>query len=189
VNLITLTVNYPNDTVWLDPEFSLTSLIKPTSEGIDMATTIPGETYLGETLVQPLSEVADVTIYVWPLRCLNTKAGGPTFGVDVGGVEIIRFDPHGPGGHWHARGYDKLGAGNSHIDFPDDVQDSNKQVEWSLNKIREEIPQLLEQAGYPTEAKSVDETLLEKATRAVAEHLKKEGDLRPQAIALGALKE
>ena len=73
-----------------------------------MATTIPGETYLGETLVQPLSETGDVTIYVWPLRCLNTKMGGPTFGIDVGDEEIIRFDPHGPGGHWHALGYDKL---------------------------------------------------------------------------------
>ena len=154
-----------------------------------MATTIPGETYLGETLVQSLSKDADVTIYVWPLRCLNTKMGGPTFGIDVDGVEIIRFDPHGPGGHWHARGYDKLGAGDSHIDFPDDVQESSKQVEWSLNKIREETPQLLEQAGYTTQAGSVDKTLLKSATEAIGEHLKKDGDLRPQAIALGALKE
>jgi len=152
-----------------------------------MATTIPGETYLGETLVQPLSEAGDVTIYVWPLRCLNTKMGGPTFGIDVGDEEIIRFDPHGPGGHWHALGYDKLGAGSSHIDFPDEVQESAKQVEWSLNKIREEAAQLLEQAGYQEQAKSLDGALVEQATQAISEHIQKEGDLRPQAIEMGAL--
>ena len=154
-----------------------------------MATTIPGETYLGETLVQPLSETGDVTIYVWPLRCLNTKMGGPTFGIDVGDEEIIRCDRHGPGGHWHALGYDKLGAGSSHIDFPDEVQESAKQVEWSLNKIREEAAQLLEQAGYQEQAKSLDGALIEQATQAISEHIQKEGDLRPQAIEMGALEE
>ena len=156
-------------------------------EDIKMATTIPGETYLGETLVQSISESGDVTIYLWPLRCLNTKFGGPTFGIDVNGVEIIRFDPHGSGGHWHARGYDKLGAGSSHIDFPDGVEDSEQQVSWSLNHIREETQKLLDQAGYPEEAKSINPQLLNTATSAIDAHLKKEGDLRPQAIALGAL--
>ena len=48
-----------------------------------MATTIAGETYLGEELVSSLSPSGDVTLYLWPMRCLKTKIGGPTFGVDV----------------------------------------------------------------------------------------------------------
>lgn len=153
-----------------------------------MATTIDGETYLGETLVQSLSSSGDITMYFWPLRCLNNKLGGPTFGIDVKDVEVIRFDPHGPGGHWHAKGYDKLGAGGSHIDFPKGVDDIERQLEWSLNHIREETKQLLEEAGYPDEAKSVDSEMLNAATYAIEPHLQRQGDLRRQAIAQGALK-
>ncbi|MCD5399015.1 MAG: hypothetical protein LR120_04660 [Dehalococcoidia bacterium] len=152
-----------------------------------MATTIAGESYLGETLVQSLSPSGDITMYLWPLRCLNNKRGGPTFGIDVRGVEVIRFDPHGPGGHWHDRGYDKLGAGGSHIDFPEGVDDVEKQLVWSLNQIREKTQQLLEEAEYPDEANSIDSEMLNAATVAIEAHLKKEGDLRPQAIAQGAL--
>lgn len=152
-----------------------------------MATTIAGETYLGETLVQSLSPSGDVTMYLWPLRCLNNKRGGATFGIDVNGVEIIRFDPHGPGGHWHEGGYDKLGAGGSHIDYPEGVGDPESQLAWSLNWIREETPRLLSEAGYPDEAKSINSDTLKTATEALASHLNKEGDLRPQAIAQGAL--
>ena len=75
-----------------------------------MASMIDGESYLGRVLIRPISESKDVTMYCWPLRCLKTKMGGPTFGVDVQGVEIIRFDSHGPRGHWHKGGYDKLGS-------------------------------------------------------------------------------
>ena len=82
-----------------------------------------------------------------------------------------------------------MGAGSSHIDFPDEVQESAKQVEWSLNKIREEAAQLLEQAGYQEQAKSLDGALVEKATQAISEHIQKEGDLRPRAIEMGALEE
>ena len=152
-----------------------------------MATTIAGESYLGETLVQSLSPSGDITMYLWPLRCLNNKRGGPTFGIDVRGVEVIRFDTHGPAGHWHDRGYDKLGAGGSHIDFPEGVDDVEKQLVWSLNQVREKIQQLLEEAEYPDEANSIDSEMLNAATVAVDAHLKKEGDLRPQAIAQGAL--
>ena len=152
-----------------------------------MATTIAGESYLGETLVQSLSPSGDVTMYLWPLRFLNNKMGGPTFGIDVRGVEVIRFDPHGPGGHWHDRGYDKLGAGGSHIDFPEGVDDVEKQLVWSLNQVREKTQQLLEEGEYPDEANSIDSEMLKAATVAGDAHLKKEGDLRPQAIAQGAL--
>ncbi|GIT02150.1 MAG: hypothetical protein CM1200mP27_07750 [Chloroflexota bacterium] len=48
-----------------------------------MATMIDGESYLGQVLVRPLSKEGDVTIYLWPVRCLKSKMGGPTFGVDV----------------------------------------------------------------------------------------------------------
>ena len=152
-----------------------------------MATKIDGETYLGETLVQSISTSGDVTMYLWPLRCLNNKTGGPTFGVDVNNVEVIRFDTHGQEGHWHAKGYDKLGLGKSHIDFPEGIDAVEQQLEWSLKHIREEIPHLLEDAGYHEEAKSIDPEMLQIATYALKEHLEKEGDLRPQAIAEGAL--
>ena len=152
-----------------------------------MATKIDGETYLGETLVQSISTSGDVTMYLWPLRCLNNKTGGPTFGVDVNNVEVIRFDTHGQEGHWHAKGYDKLGPGKSHIDFPEGIDAVEQQLEWSLKHIREEIPHLLEDAGYHEEAKLIDPEMLHIATDALKEHLEKEGDLRPQAIAEGAL--
>ena len=125
-----------------------------------MATKIDGETYLGETLVQSISKSGEVTMYLWPLRCLNNKTGGPTFGVDVKNVEVIRFDTHGQGGHWHARGYDKLGPGKSHIDFPDGIDAVDQQLEWSLRHIREETKHLLKDAGYHEEAKSIDTDML-----------------------------
>ena len=154
-----------------------------------MATKIDGETYLGETLVQSISTSGSVTMYVWPLRCLNNKKGGPTFGVDVNNVEVIRFDTHGQEGHWHARGYDKLGPGKSHIDFPEGIDAVEQQLDWSLKHIQEETQHLLEDAGYHEEAKSIDPEMLQIATDALKEHLEKEGDLRPQAIAEGALSE
>ena len=76
-----------------------------------MATMIDGESYLGRVLIRPLSPAGDVTLYCWPLRCLKSKMGGPTFGIDIKGEEIVRFDAHGPRGHWHKGGYDKLGSG------------------------------------------------------------------------------
>ena len=75
-----------------------------------MATMLDGESYVGRVLVRPVSSAGDVTLYCWPLRCLKGKFGGSTFGLDVKGEEILRFDPHGSRGHWHKNGYDKLGA-------------------------------------------------------------------------------
>jgi hypothetical protein len=60
-----------------------------------MATMIDGESYLGRVLIRPLSQSGDTTLYLWPFRCLKSKMGGPTFGIDVKGKEILRFDPHG----------------------------------------------------------------------------------------------
>ena len=54
-----------------------------------MATMIDGESYLGKVLVRPLDKSGDVSIYLWPVRCLKSKMGGPTFGVDVKGEEIF----------------------------------------------------------------------------------------------------
>ena len=75
-----------------------------------MATMLDGESYLGSVLIRRLSQSGDITLYLWPLRCLKNKTGGPTFGVDIKGEEIIRFDTHGSRGHWHRDGYDKLAA-------------------------------------------------------------------------------
>jgi hypothetical protein len=113
--------------------------------------------------------------------------GGPTFGVDVKGEEILRFDPHGPRGHWHKGGYDKLGAGGSHQDFPEGLVDIPSQISWSLSQIREQGRQLLREAGYPDEAASLDEEMVRAATEAIMVHLEKEGDLRSKAIEQGLI--
>ena len=152
-----------------------------------MATMIDGESYLGSVLIRPLSESGDITLYLWPLRCLKSKIGGPTFGVDVKGEEILRFDPHGPRGHWHKGGYDKLMAGGSHTDFPEGMVDIESQVSWSLAQIREQGQQLLGEAGYPDEAASLNENMVGAATEAIMAHLEKEGDLRSRAIEQGLI--
>ena len=152
-----------------------------------MATIIAGETYLGEELVSPLSQSGDVTLYLWPMRCLKSKIGGPTFGIDVKGVEILRFDCHGAPGHWHDRGYDKLGAGGSHVDYPEGLTDSSGQINWSLSQIHEKGKQLLEEAGYFEEANSLDAEMLNNATEGIRAHLEKEGDLRSLAIGKGLI--
>ena len=152
-----------------------------------MASMIDGESYLGRVMVRPLSKSGDVTMYLWPMRCLKSKMGGPTFGVDVKGTEIVRFDPHGPRGHWHQGGYDKLGAGGSHTDFADGLVDSAEQISWGLAQIRDNGRQLLTEAGYPDEAASLDDELMGAAAEAVMAHLEKEGDLRPRAIEQGLI--
>ena len=67
------------------------------------------------------------------------------------------------------------------------MDDVEQQLAWSLSHIRDETPQLLKDAGYLNEAKSIDRGMLNAATHAIDAHLEKEGDLRPQAIAQGAL--
>jgi len=152
-----------------------------------MATMIDGESYLGRVLIRPLSQSGDITLYLWPLRCLKSKMGGPTFGIDIKGEEILRFDPHGPRGHWHKGGYNKLGAGKSHQDFPEDLVASAPQLAWSLVQIREHGQQLLDEAGYPDEAASLDQEMIEVALEALMVHLDQEGDLRSNAIAQGLI--
>ena len=148
-----------------------------------MATMIDGESYLGKVMVRPLSKQGDVTMYLWPLRCLKAKFGGPTFGVDVQGVEIIRFDPHGARGHWHKGGYDKLGAGGSHVDYPADVMESEAQLDWSLDVLREQTGAYLTEAGYPEAAANLDPEMVNAAAEAIKSHLAEQGDLIPDAIA------
>ena len=147
-----------------------------------MATMIDGESYLGRVMVRPLSKTGDVTMYLWPLRCLKAKFGGPTFGVDVNGVEIIRFDPHGARGHWHKGGYDNLGAGGSHVDYPEEMRDSDAQLEFSLEQLREQTATHLTEAGYPEAAANLDPELVSSAAAAIKAHLAAEGDLIPDAV-------
>jgi hypothetical protein len=115
-----------------------------------MATMIDGESYMGRVLIRPLSQAGDLRLYLWPLRCLKSRMGGPTFGIEVKGEEILRFDAHGPRGHWHKGGYDKLGAGGSHQDFPEGVVETASQLSWSLGYLRAHAQELLTEAGYPT---------------------------------------
>ena len=152
-----------------------------------MATMIDGESYLGKVLIRPLSPSGDVTLYLWPLRCLKSKMGGPTFGIDVKGQEIIRFDPHGPRGHWHKGGYDKLGAGGSHQDFPEGLVDIESQISWSLAQIRDNGQRLLLEAGYADDAASVDQEMVGTVTNAILSHLEAEGDLRSKALEHGLI--
>ena len=152
-----------------------------------MATMIDGESYVGRVLVRPVSSTGDVTLYCWPLRCLKSKMGGPTFGIDVKGEELVRFDAHGPRGHWHKGGYDKLGAGGSHQDFPAGVVETASQLAWSFAHLQEHGQQLLVDAGYPAAAASLDPAMLASALEGVQAHMEKEGDLRAHAIAQGLL--
>ena len=152
-----------------------------------MATMIDGESYVGRVLIRPLSQSGEIRLYLWPLRCLRSKMGGPTFGIDVKGEEIIRFDPHGPRGHWHTGGYDKLGAGGSHQEFPEGVVDMASQLAWSLAHLRAHGPQLLADAGYPAAAAALDPALVDAALATVVAHLETEGDVRARAIAQGLL--
>ena len=152
-----------------------------------MATMIDGESYVGRVLIRPLSASGDVTLYCWPLRCLKSKMGGPTFGIDVKGEEILRVDAHGPRGHWHKDGYDKLGAGGSHQAFPDGVAETASQLAWSLAHLREHAQELLAEAGYPAAAAALDPALLASALDAVRAHVEQEGDLRSYAITQGLL--
>jgi hypothetical protein len=152
-----------------------------------MATMIDGESYLGRVLIRPLSQSGDLRLYCWPLRCLKSKMGGPTFGIDRKGEEILRFDAHGPRGHWHKGGYDKLGAGGSHQDFPEDVVETASQLTWSLMHLRENAQQLLAEAGYPDAAAALDPAMLAAVLDAVPAHVEREGDLRSHAIAQGLL--
>src|SRR5215468_12040362 len=152
-----------------------------------MATMIDGESYLGRVLIRPLSQSGDLTLYLWPLRCLKSKMGGPTFGIDVKGEEILRFDAHRPRGHWHQGGYDKLGAGGSHQDFPEGMVETASQLAWSLAHLRAHAQELLAEAGYPAAAAALDPALLAVALDAVQAHVEQEGDLRVHAIAQGLL--
>jgi hypothetical protein len=152
-----------------------------------MATMIDGESYVGRVLIRPLSQAGDLRLYLWPLRCLKSKMGGPTFGIEVKGEEIVRFDAHGPRGHWHKGGYDKLGAGGSHQDFPEGLDDTASQLAWSLAHLREHAQELLAEAGYPATAAALDPALLAVALDAVRVHVEQEGDLRAYAIAQGLL--
>ena len=152
-----------------------------------MATMIDGESYLGKVLVRPLDKSGDVTMYLWPVRCLKSKMGGPTFGVDVKGEEVIRYDPHGPRGHWHKGGYDKLGAGGSHTEFPDHVRDIQGQITWALDQIKNDGADLLAEAGFADAAKSLDEELVGAASEAIINHLAEQGDLIAKAIDEGLI--
>lgn len=152
-----------------------------------MATMIDGESYLGKVLVRPLDKSGDITIYLWPVRCLKSKMGGPTFGVDIKGEEVIRYDPHGPRGHWHKGGYDKLGAGGSHVEFPDDVRDIEGQIAWSLAQIKENGQELLAEAGFPEQAKLLDQELLGAASESIMARLQEEEGLLGKAIEQGLI--
>ena len=152
-----------------------------------MSTMLDGESYLGKVMIRPLSQSGDIKLFLWPLRVLKSKMGGPTFGVDVNGEEIIRYDSHGPRGHWHHLGYDKLGAGGSHIEFPEGLVEIEPQLSWALDQLQEQMGQLLTEAGHPNAAAALDAEMVGVAAEAIKAHLAQEGDHRAEAIELGVL--
>ncbi len=152
-----------------------------------MATMIDGESYLGRVLVRPLNKSGDITIYLWPVRCLKSKMGGPTFGVDIKGEEVILYDPHGIRGHWHQGGYDKLGAGGSHTEFPEGLANTESQISWALAQIRENGQQLIAEAGFPDAAETLDQEMVLAASEAIVAHLQEEGDMLSKAIDQGLI--
>ena len=56
-----------------------------------MATMIDGESYVGRVLIRPLSQSGDLRLYLWPLRCLKSHMGGPTFGIEAKGGTFHRI--------------------------------------------------------------------------------------------------
>jgi hypothetical protein len=108
--------------------------------------------------------------------------GCPTFGIEGKGEEILRFDAHGPRGHWHKGSYDKLGAGGSHQDFPEGMVDTASHLAWSVAHPRAHAQELLAEAGSPTAAVALDPALLAAALDAVRVQVEQEGDLCAHAI-------
>ena len=151
-----------------------------------MSTMGDGESYIGRVMIRPLSQSGEITLFLWPLRCLNNKTGGPTFGIDVKGEEALRFDVHGSRGHWH-KGYDKQGIGGSQQHFPEELLDTNSQLSWALAHVLASGEQLISEAGYPDEASTIDQNLVKTATDAVKVHLEAEGDVRAKGILLGVI--
>ncbi len=152
-----------------------------------MATKIAGETYLGEALHLPLSQDGQVSVYVWPMRILKSGCGGPTLGVDVGNDEVLRWDCHDQRGHWHRGGYDKLGAGGSHVEFPDDVKETGLQVSWALGQIADAGGEMLTEAGFASGAEILDSGLIQTATDKIQNHIASQGDLRAKGVAKGLI--
>jgi hypothetical protein len=154
-----------DDVLWAKTESSTRTtekmlfVLTTTEEAFRMATMIDGESYLERVLIRPLSQSSDTTLYLWPLRCLKSKMGGPTFDIDVKGKES----------------------------FPEGLVDTASQLSWSLTQIREQGQQLLAEAGYPDEVASLDQEMVGTALEAVMAHLEKEGDLRSKAIEQGLI--
>ncbi len=152
-----------------------------------MATKRKGEKYWGEELHVPLSADGQVSAYVWPLRILTIRergCGGPTIGVDVGNEEVLRFDCHDDMGHWHSGGYDRLGSpGNSQRPFPDGLNQVPEQIAWSLQRIREQVGELLTQSEHAEAAQRLESPLVEAGLINLKNHLEKTAYLRGRAIA------
>ena len=153
-----------------------------------MSTMGDGESYLGRVMIRPLSKSGEITLFLWPLRCLNNKTGGPTFGMDVNGEEALRFDVHGSRGHWH-KGYDKQGIGGTQQHFPEELLDTDSQLSWALDHVIENGEELLSAAGYPDEAPTIEQGLVQEAAEPVKIQLEAEGDERAKGMQRGVIKE
>ena len=128
--------------------------------------------------MRPLSQSGDLRLYLWPLRCLKRRMGGPTFGIEVKGEEIPHFDAAHVGIGTRAAMINSgrevptktSPAGVGTMPGPWRTSASTASSSWQTLAIR-------------LAAAALDPAMLEAAVEAVRAHVEQEGDLRPHAIA------
>ncbi len=65
--------------------------------------------------------------------------------------------------------------------------DTESQISWALTQIREHGQQLIAEAGFPEEAKSLDQEMVVAASEAIIAHLEEQGDLISKAVDQGLI--
>jgi hypothetical protein len=68
------------------------------------------------------------------------------------------------------------------VDFPKDVQDSDRQVSWALAQITNASGEMLTEAGFATAAEILDPALIQTAAAKIRSHILSQGDLRAEAV-------
>ena len=80
-----------------------------------------------------------------------------------------------------------MGAGGSHVEFPDDVRDIEGQITWGLDQIRENGADMLVEGGFPDAAKAFDLDKFSTASLAIKERLAEDPGLLGKAIDQGLI--
>ena len=80
-----------------------------------------------------------------------------------------------------------MGAGGSHVEFPDDVRDIESQITWGLDQIKENGKDMLAEAGFPEADQALDLQMLEEAQEAIHARLADDPQLISKAIDQGLI--